>query len=70
MQEIADAGRRGDFNEALEKLTADIDKPYSVTASVGTALRKVVKQINLEDIISEADEMMYQHKTAKKCQRI
>jgi diguanylate cyclase (GGDEF)-like protein len=59
-----------DFNEALEKLTADIDKPYPVTASVGTALRKVVKQLNLEDIISEADEMMYQHKTAKKCQRI
>ena len=59
-----------EFNIAIQRLTDKARKPYPITASVGTALRKAEKNINLEDLISKADEEMYQHKAARKVQRV
>lgn len=62
--------RISSFENVITAMTKASEKPYPITASIGTAIRCVEKNMNIEDVISEADEVMYQNKTAKKCQRI
>ena len=62
--------RISSFENVITAMTNASEKPYPITASIGTAIRRVEKNMNIEDVISEADEVMYQNKTAKKCQRI
>ena len=57
------------FDRAIEVLTSASGKPYPITASLGTALRRIEKNMNIEDVINEADEIMYRHKAEKKCLR-
>ncbi|MCH5192928.1 MAG: GGDEF domain-containing protein [Oscillospiraceae bacterium] len=61
--------RIDEFVSLMSIKNNDHDKPYKVTASIGTALRKVDKDINVEDVICEADERMYQYKVSRKRQR-
>lgn len=57
------------FERIIAALTAANEKPYPITASLGIAVRALSELTDYEDVINEADEIMYQNKTAKKCQR-
>ena len=61
--------RIDEFVSLIERKNNDYEKPYKVTASIGAALRKVEKSLNVEDVICEADERMYQYKISRKKQR-
>lgn len=61
--------RIDEFTALMERKNCDYEKPYKVTASIGAALRKMDRSINVEDVICEADERMYQYKVSRKRQR-
>ncbi|MBR1822756.1 MAG: diguanylate cyclase [Ruminococcus sp.] len=67
-----DAGEKriSAFENVMNAMTSAAEKPYPLTASLGTAIRPFEKDMNIEDVINEADEIMYQNKVAKKCQRV
>ncbi|WP_294478200.1 GGDEF domain-containing protein [uncultured Ruminococcus sp.] len=54
------------FYQVLKKKMANIQKPYSVTASIGAALSRLTDDVRLDSLILEADEAMYYHKILRK----
>ena len=58
-----------EFTSIMARKNYDYEKPYKVTASIGAAIRKADKSVNVEDVICEADEKMYQYKVSRKRQR-
>lgn len=74
---IAGLRKRGSFNidecteafcKKLEELTRNDDKPFIVTASIGCAVGQG-KDIDFEELLSEADGNMYRFKMMRKRQR-
>ncbi len=61
--------RSDEFNRLIKKLSSAYSKPYTVSASIGCAERKLNGSRKLDDIICKADEIMYRDKTNKKLQR-
>lgn len=57
------------FNEIMEERSGTYEKPYTVTASIGAALKEVNGFVNIEELVSIADENMYQYKSRRKRQR-
>ena len=45
------------------------DKPYRISASIGCVVCDFDSRINIDHIISKADEEMYRYKTSHKRQR-
>ena len=57
------------FSKVMERQSKTYQKPYIVTASVGSAMKEVTKSLHIEEIISIADEKMYLYKARRKRQR-
>lgn len=58
-----------DFAEKIKETNAHIHKPYSIGASIGTIVTKLNGKQDLFDLITKADELMYQNKMRKKNSR-
>ena len=64
-----EAGRSGDFTEAIAKHSERAAKPYTVSASIGCAVFPDYRQISLDNALSEADERMYRYKVKNRRHR-
>ena len=64
-----EAGRSGDFSEAIAKHSERAAKPYTVSASIGCAVFPDYRQISLDNVLSEADERMYRYKVKNRRHR-
>lgn len=57
------------IREELKEKSMEIDRPFSLTVSVGYIVTDMETDKNFDDYVREADEVMYQEKTAKKAER-
>ncbi len=57
------------FNAKLENINQIINKPYRISASLGSYIAKVGEEDTLYRIIKQADELMYEVKKKKKNSR-
>ena len=58
--------KKEEFYQALAGNTANSQKPYTITASLGTASGQFSDNISLDRLILEADEAMYHNKMLRK----
>ena len=62
-----DADKRiEEFAKLMDSIGRSCEKRYKITASIGAALRRIDPDMNVKDIISEADKRMYQCKLERK----
>ena len=61
--------RIGRFQEQIEKINAQLDKPYQLSASIGSACIPLASGMTVMGIIRIADAKMYENKVQKKLQR-
>lgn len=54
---------------ALTEINKSSGKPYEISASIGSAMHIFTPDFNIEDLLEEADEMMYKNKSRRKKQR-
>lgn len=57
------------FKKQLEHINAIINKPYKISASIGSIMSEVSDDLMLFTLITEADEMMYEKKKKKATSR-
>lgn len=57
------------FNLALTEINKSSGKPYEISASVGTALHLFTPDLDIDDLLEEADAKMYKNKVSRKKQR-
>lgn len=57
------------FNKYLENTNRVINKPYTIAASIGTIVTSIDSDINLFNLITKADSIMYENKKKKKTSR-
>ncbi|WP_303789907.1 GGDEF domain-containing protein [Ruminococcus flavefaciens] len=57
------------FYAQLESINSIIKKPYKITASIGTIVSDVDDSITLFNLITKADEIMYEKKKRKRTSR-
>ncbi|MBQ1518774.1 MAG: GGDEF domain-containing protein [Ruminococcus sp.] len=57
------------FNKILDIMAQTYEKPYNITASIGSDVGKISGDTNIDDIINKADERMYRYKVEHKRQR-
>jgi len=67
-EEDAEALERS-FKSRLENLNRMIGKPYEVAASIGTIVTEIESDKTLFNLITQADEIMYEKKKRKKTSR-
>ena len=53
----------------ISKVPETAQKPYEISASVGTCCEKITGRINTEGMLSRADQLMYQNKVERKKNR-
>lgn len=53
----------------ISKVPETTQKPYEISASVGTCCEKITGRINTEGMLSRADQLMYQNKVERKKNR-
>lgn len=58
-----------DFADKIEQTNHHIRKPYRIEASIGTIVTKLNGKQDLFDLITKADELMYENKKRKKNSR-
>ena len=61
--------RIGRFQEQIEKINAQLNKPYQLSASIGSACIPLASGMTVMGIIRIADAKMYENKVQKKLQR-
>ena len=64
-----EALRIAEFEEALNKKSSQLGKPYGVSASIGCSIHDISDSLNVEDAMTEADEKMYRYKVARRRNR-
>lgn len=57
------------LNLALTEINKSSGKPYEISASVGTAMRLFTTDLNIDELLEEADANMYKNKVSRKKQR-
>ena len=57
------------FAMQLENINRLIKKPYKIEASIGTIVTEVKKELTLFNLITQADEIMYEKKKRKRTSR-
>ena len=57
------------FYEALRQINASTNKPYTLSASIGSACIPLASGMTVMGIIRIADAKMYENKVQKKMQR-
>ena len=57
------------LNLALAEINKSSGKPYDISASVGTAMRLFTNDLNIDELLEEADANMYKNKVRRKKQR-
>ena len=62
--------REMDFNSYLERKSKEINKPYIITASIGTAMAPIGGDFSVDNVINKADVRMYKSKVERKKQRV
>ena len=64
---VSDASQRIlDFEAAIQKINNQSDKPYTLSASIGSACIPLSSGMNAMGIIKIADAKMYENKVQKK----
>lgn len=58
-----------EFSDTLMGISKGYQKAFSVTASMGCALQRVDRDLNVDSVIRRADEEMYRMKVNRKKQR-
>lgn len=58
------------FEFCLNKINEEVGKPYLISASLGMEIARYTKDMNVENLINEADIKMYTSKLMRKKQRI
>lgn len=58
------------FEEYLKKINEEVEKPYLISASLGMEMAVYTPDINVENLINEADVKMYVSKVQRKKQRL
>lgn len=61
--------RKKDITDVLSEIMNGYQKPYKVSVSIGCVLREISETLNIDAVITLADEEMYREKTQKKLQR-
>ncbi|MBQ8928511.1 MAG: GGDEF domain-containing protein [Oscillospiraceae bacterium] len=61
-----DARRTARFMALMQERSAAAGKPYPLTASIGCAVRPLTQDLSPDEVIREADSIMYRRKTAAK----
>lgn len=61
--------RAEELKTVIGKIAIGYQKPYTVSASFGCAFEPVTENMNVDSVISRADEKMYKCKVAKNIQR-
>jgi len=66
-----DAGSRieTNFKNRLTEINQSLGKPYTISASIGTFITNVTKDMKLFSLIAQADQIMYEQKKRKKTSR-
>ncbi len=57
------------LNNKLGEINADVSKPYSIAASIGTIIAPAAEDLKIMDIIQMADDKMYNIKKDRKAAR-
>lgn len=57
------------FNIALSEINKSSGKPYEISASIGSAMHLFTPDLNIEELLEEADAKMYKNKVSRKKQR-
>ncbi len=57
------------FVSLLQRTNSLIEKPYKISASIGTVVTEAVPDVELFSLITQADEIMYEQKKKKKTSR-
>ena len=57
------------FNIQLESINRIIRKPYKISASIGTIVTDATADVTLFNLITQADEIMYENKKRKRTSR-
>ena len=57
------------LNKKLGEINADVSKPYSIAASIGTIIAPAAEDLKIMDIIQMADDKMYNIKKDRKAAR-
>lgn len=68
----ADAGKEriARFDQAISRLNAELRKPYTLSASIGSACMPLSSGMTVLSIIRIADARMFENKTKKRLQRM
>lgn len=54
------------FEQYIAERNQELQKPYKVSASIGVFVAREAKDLDFEELLKEADQLMYQEKRAKK----
>lgn len=57
------------FNLALSEINKSSGKPYEISASIGSAIRLFTPDLDIDELLEEADANMYKNKVSRKKQR-
>lgn len=57
------------FNLALSEINKSSGKPYEISASIGSAIHLFTPDLDIEELLEEADSKMYKNKVSRKKQR-
>lgn len=57
------------FNLALSETNKSSGKPYEISASIGSAMRLFTPDLDIDELLEEADAKMYKNKVSRKKQR-
>ena len=57
------------FNIQLESINRIIRKPYKISASIGSVVTEATADVTLFNLITQADELMYENKKRKRTSR-
>ena len=57
------------FEAQLKNINSIIKKPYTIPASIGTIVSDIKENVTLFNLITQADEIMYNNKKRKRTSR-
>jgi len=58
--------RKNEFRKQLRKYSDELNKPYSLRASIGSVIGTVKEKTDIEDLLKKADARMYEEKAEHK----
>ncbi|HBI61881.1 MAG TPA: hypothetical protein DDY31_11835 [Lachnospiraceae bacterium] len=62
-------GMSGELLDVLGRIKGVKEKPYPITASIGMICEQITSEMDIESMLTTADQLMYQDKIARKKER-